>query len=445
MMNSFFEKLRAAAEEAGFDGIEVFYQGSRVFTTKVFRGEIERYQVSEESGISIRGMLGDRIGYYYSERIDPEIIPEAIEAVRSNALLMTATGERIPDEAVALEDAGNAMPSTSYDQVPEMLMDTEKKLLGQSDVIVDVPYNIYSDVSYETRILSSSGLKVHQQDRLHYHVLGALARNEARAKTAVRVRAGRGLFLVDDAMVSSVAAEAEALLDAAPVASGVMDIILRADAAADILGAFSGIFSGEALEKGLTPLKERLGTIIGSAAVNLADTPDAPGALVRRRFDDEGTATREKMLIRQGRLECFLHNAKTAGRLDAAMTGNAYRGSIKSMMGISHTNLYMQPDASDPDTLVHRMGDGLLIIHVQALHSGLNPVSGDFSLPVQGYRIENGEKVGTVDQVTLSGNVLNLLAGIEAVGNDLYFDLPNAMGSVGSPSLWIKGLSVSGK
>lgn len=445
MLKGFFEQLKAAAMEAGFESVEIFYQGGRAFSTKIFRTEIERYQVSEDAGISIRGVYDGKVGYFYSERIAPELIGTALEAMKNNALLVESNGETIARTRQIPVAEKAHLPLPDHEEVVETLRGMERQLLAMRDEIVDVPHNLYAEHEAETVIMNSHGLALSQKTCLNYLVFGVLAKRDVRSKTAVRVATARGGLEIPDALAGELTKEAVELLDAQPVVSGVYDVVLRHDVAADLLDAFAGIFSGEALEKGLTPLKGRMGERIGAERLTIIDDPMVDSAPIHRTFDDEGIETTAKRVVNQGRLQQFLHNTRTASVLGMARTGNGYRSSIKSVLGISPTNLFIEPGTLSLEDLMTDVGEGLLIIDVQALHSGLNPVSGDFSLPVQGYRIKGGRPSGTVDQITMSGNVIDLFGSLIGVADDLHFNVPNGMGSVGSPSLSVKGLSISGK
>ena len=158
-------------------------------------------------------------------------------------------------------------------------------------------------------------------------------------------------------------------------------------------------------------------------------------------FDAEGVASKTKAVISDGVLKTFLHNLKTAKKDGVESTGNAYKG-IKSPIGISPTSFYIQAGDKSYQQLLEEMGEGLIIISVQGLHSGANPVSGDFSLGAYGYYVKDGRIQRPVDQITIAGNFFDLLKNVVAIGSDLEFD----SSGVGSPSsLLIKELAVAGK
>lgn len=444
-IEKFYFNLEKQAIEEGFESIEMFYQKNKEFTTKIFRSEIEKYQIAEESGISIRGMFDEKIGYYYSENIDETIIPDALQMMKESSKLIEIKDETILDDVQVIKDDSDYFKFSDHSGLVEKMMGAEEDLKSKFEKIVDVPYNLYSDIESETTIMNSYGLNLNQKMSLYYYVISALAKNTERSKTSLQILTGRESAWNLEVAVNQIGMEATALLDAEPVESGTYELILKNNVAGEILNAFSGIFSGEMVVKGISVLKDRLNEQIGSKALTIVDDPSSENALIHRAFDDEGTKTDYKAIIDQGKLLRFLQNSKTAKKLGMDRTGNAYRSSIQSQLGISHTNMYIKPGDYKFEDLVSEVKKGIIVTDVQALHSGLNPISGDFSLPVQGYLVEGGLVKGTVDQITISGNVIDLFQSLEKVADDLKFYLPNGMGSVGSPSLYINKINVAGK
>ena len=156
------------------------------------------------------------------------------------------------------------------------------------------------------------------------------------------------------------------------------------------------------------------------------------------------SATRVNKIIDKGILKTHLHNWKTADKDKIESTGNGTRSSYKGSLSISPSNLYIEKGNSSYDELISSIDKGLIIIDVAGLHSGLNTVSGDFSLSAYGYEVENGRIKRPVDLITIAGNLYEVLNNIEAIGDDLKFGLPGA-GYIGSPSIKIKSLSVAGE
>jgi len=145
--------------------------------------------------------------------------------------------------------------------------------------------------------------------------------------------------------------------------------------------------------------------------------------------------------VENGVLRSFLHNTKTAKKDGVAPTGNGNKMSYKAALDISPTNLYITPTETSKEDLLKELGTGLLIKDLSGLHSGINPISGDFSVIAGGFVIENGKKVRPIEQITIAGNFYTVLKSIKKAANDLN---QNRSG-IASPSLWIEGIKVSGE
>jgi PmbA protein len=230
--------------------------------------------------------------------------------------------------------------------------------------------------------------------------------------------------------------------DASSVDSGEYRILLRNDAAGDLLSAFSSMFFAERVQKGLSLLTGKLGQPVASEAVTIVDDPfeaDNP-----RAFDAEGVPSVLTTVVEKGVLKNYLYNLKSALKDGVASTSNAGRMGTAGPVNTAPSNFYIVKGDKSFDELKAMLQNGLLITEISGLHAGLNPVSGDFSLIAKGQLVENGEIVRSVDQITVAGNFLALMQGIEAVGSDLRFGPPGA-GRIGCPSLLISKLVVSGK
>ncbi|NLB33310.1 MAG: TldD/PmbA family protein, partial [Tissierellia bacterium] len=125
-------------------------------------------------------------------------------------------------------------------------------------------------------------------------------------------------------------------------------------------------------------------------------------------------------------------------------TGNASKGSYKSSINIAPSNFYVEKGERSLDEMIASVEKGIMITELQGLHSGLNSVSGDFSLAALGFLIEGGKISRPVEQITVAGNYFEMLKNIEETGSDLKFGLPGEA-YIGSPSLRIKKLSVAGE
>jgi PmbA protein len=225
------------------------------------------------------------------------------------------------------------------------------------------------------------------------------------------------------------------------VKGGSMPVVIKADAMADIVGAFAPMFSADSAQKGLSLLKGKEGTAIANEFVTLVDSPDHPQLGFGYAFDGEGVPTTKKNVIDHGVLTTLLYDVASANRQGVESTGNARR-SYSSTVSISPFHFYVEPGEAAFDDLLREAKDGIIVAEVSGLHAGVNPTSGDFSLLAKGFALSGGEQGAPIDQMVLSGNFHAMLKGVRLISNDLTFGLPGGS-CFGSPSVLVDNLVVA--
>ena len=176
--------------------------------------------------------------------------------------------------------------------------------------------------------------------------------------------------------------------------------------------------------------------------MRLADDPTDPDGLAGAPFDGEGTPTRRNALIEDGRLATYLYDARTARKDGRDTTGSATRGSYRSAPSVGTSNLVLDPGAATLDELVAEAGEGLFVTDVAGLHSGVNPVSGTFSVGATGRLIEGGELGRPVREITIASDLVGMLKAVKTVGSDARW-VPFG-GSVRAVPLLLAEMSVGG-
>jgi PmbA protein len=184
-------------------------------------------------------------------------------------------------------------------------------------------------------------------------------------------------------------------------------------------------------------LAGRLGEKVASEQVTVIDDGTLAGLFGSSPFDDEGVPSRRTMVIERGVLKSYLLNTYAARKLGMKTTGNASRG-LTGNAGIGHGNLFLQAGVQTPEQIVAGVRDGFYVTELMGF--GVNIVTGDYSRGAAGLWIRGGELAHAVSEVTVAGNLKEMLAGIEAVGSDLEF-----RGSVAAPTLKIGEMTVGGK
>ena len=162
-----------------------------------------------------------------------------------------------------------------------------------------------------------------------------------------------------------------------------------------------------------------------------------PAGLGSSPFDDEGVATQTTPIIENGTLRNYLHSAYTARKLGSRPTGNGSRAG-SGVVTIGPTNFYLKAGAYTPEEIVRSIKSGLYV--VELIGFGVNTVTGDYSRGAVGLWIENGQLTHPVQEVTIAGNLREMLKNIEMVGNDVTF-----LGSIAAPTLKIGKLVISGE
>lgn len=445
LIDKIFEKGRAS----GLEDMEVYYSAGTSLTLKVFQKELETYNLSEGEGLSLRGVYRGKMGYSYTEKADESSIDRLVKDVIENATIIDSDDEEVifegSKEYKKVDSFNPSLSEVREEEKIEFVKKLEEEAFNLDDRIVSVQSCVYGDGSGETIMSNTKGLYLRDKSNIAYTYISVVAKEGEDIKTGLAYRTGNDFNKFDAKEIAREAVEeALALLGASPVKSGDYKVIIRNSAAADLLEAFTGIFSAEAVQKNLSLLKGKLNEKIASHVFTLVDDPYMEGGLASRSFDGEGVACKYKKVIDKGVLKTYLHNLKTAKKDGVETTGNAGKDSYKSSIGISPSNFYVEKGERSLKEMIADTDKGILITELQGLHSGLNSISGDFSLAALGFLIEEGKISRPVDQITVAGNYFEMLKNIEEIGSDLKFGLPGAA-YIGSPSLKIKKLSIAGE
>jgi len=213
-------------------------------------------------------------------------------------------------------------------------------------------------------------------------------------------------------------------------------VVFDPEMAANLLRNLSSALSGYSLYKGASFLVGKLDEKIASDAVTIVDDGTMPAALGSKPFDGEGLPTRKKTIVDRGVLKSYLLDTYSGKKLGLPSTGNASRG-IGDAPGVGPSNFYLMRGAHAPEEIVASVKDGFYVTELMGF--GVNLVTGDYSRGAAGLWIENGKLAYPVEEVTIAGNLKNMLANIEMVGSDLEF-----RGRIAAPTLKISRMTVAG-
>ncbi|MFP4287124.1 MAG: TldD/PmbA family protein [Candidatus Izemoplasmataceae bacterium] len=435
-----FDSLFKLALEKGIESIQVSLERSTSLDLEVFKGELEKHQMSDTSLLKIQGIYKGKMGKITTEVIDLDESEFWIDEIIKSASLIESS-----DEVFIYEGSKEYKEVKGLYQEELDLYGVEKKIemvyaleekLKAIDNRVDISEAFYSETRRQVLIQNSKGLNLTKD--VNSAMLGAhvVARDENDSRSSFEYVQSNEINDFDlDKIAKDAVEKATSLLGAKTHKSGNYEIILKNTASAALLQAYLSMFSAESVQKGMSKLKDKLNESIASTQITVLDNPFLEKSPKSGAFDDEGVSSKYKEVISNGTLTTYLHNLKTAKKDDTESTGNGYRGSVMP------TNFYIKEGTTTYQDAVSTMKKGLIITDLAGTHSGTNSISGDFSLQASGFYVEEGKVVKPVALITVAGNYLTLLNDVIEVCDDLKFNYS----FIGSPSLKIKSLVVSGE
>ena len=442
------ELLDLAVKIAGWakDGeqVEAYVARSSSTNVRVYNADIESFSSSQEEGVGIRVIADGRQGFAYAGALDLDVLEETLAEARDNAsfgefdeFLGLAVPDGVePPEISRWRDSVKDIPS---DKKIELAFELEKKLLAADARITTVPAASYGDGWGEAALATSTGIARFERSTSVALSTYCLAVDGADTQTGFGVSVGRELTELDlDKAVADAARRATGLLGAKKPKSRRLPVILDPDVTHSFLGVMGFPLTGEAVLKGRSFFANRLGESVGSAAVTLVSDPTDTRSITASPIDAEGLASRRVPLIENGVLNGFVHNTYTARRAGTVSTASAVR-SMKTTPSVGCRALALQEGTQSPEELMRQLGEGVIIQSVSGLHSGVNPVSGDFSTGAEGVMFRDGERAEPIREFTIASTLQRMLSDVIAVGNDVE-QLPSGIAS----SVAIGDISVSG-
>ncbi len=439
IFESYRDELLRIALEKGCSDAEVYAREGSQFSVEVMEQQIDSYSVSRDLGLSLRVCVDGRDGYAYTELLEqPEaLVDRAMDNARSSENEDPhPMQEPCAYPAVTLPE--NPLTALSDSQRIDLAMKLEQLALAADERCVRVAGNGVEWAEGTVHIANTRGLRASRQSSVAAVYTDVVLQEGEQLQDGFAFRLNSRVFDLE-ALAKEAAADGGRKFGASTVPSGKYPVVLEKHAASSLLRGFISLFSGEAAQKGLSLLGDKVGQTVAAPCVTMVDDPLLESN--PRPFDDEGTPSVRTTVVDKGVLCSLLHNLKTAKKAGCASTSNGGKGSVASPVGVAPSNFIILPGDLSFDALLETMGDGLVIRDLSGLHAGLDPISGDFSLLAGGWLRKEG-KLQPVEQITVAGNFFTLLKEVEAVGDDLWLGLSSAV--VGSPSLRVRSLMVSG-
>jgi len=445
----FKQELFARAKAKGFTDYEILFLGSDGFSVRIFNGEIAEYKNTSSQGVGFRGTYNGKMGYSASEKMDESVIDAMIENAAANAGIIEEEdveklypGDETYPEVCTYSPALNEI---SAEQKIKWAMEMESYAKSLDPRVKMADFCIVGNGENEMSMANSYGLDLSRKSNKAMAVMVARVEENGATKSASDVWSGRDFTNFDyKVFVKKIVDEALSYLGAESLETGAYPIAFENTATMSLFAVFSSIFMAENGQKGFSLLnKDKIGTTIAAPHITLRDDGICEKSIGSMAFDAEGVATQQKAIIENGVLKTLLYNLKSAAKDGVKSTGNASKAGLGGAIATSVTNYYIVPSETSFEDMISGVEKGVIITGMDGLHSGVNPVSGDFSVSAEGYLIENGKKTRPVEQITIAGNFYELLKNITAVGSDLRFGSMMFDG-IGMPSILVDGIRVAG-
>jgi PmbA protein len=432
---------------AGADDAEAWVERGVQREIRVYEGAVESLTDAAASGIGVRSFLGDgRWGYAYGTDLSDDGLRALAEAAAGAARIAD------PDEYAALPDEFGAAAIGSIASPELAQWDTARKselaiaveaAARAREGVSQVEETLYADSAAAVALANSRGFAESFEATIAYAWASAFAGEGSDLMTGLGVGLARDPGGLDPEAIGGEAAErALDLVGARQVEGRRCPVVLDTFVAASFAGFIGGMLSADAVQRGRSLFAGREGEEVAGDPFVLSDDGTDPEGPSTAPFDGEGSPRRRTPLIEDGRLLGFLYDARTARKGGRRTTGNAARSSYRAAPSVATTNLVLEAGDETLEELVRRAGDGLYVAGVAGLHSGVNPVSGQFSVGATGRLIENGELGAPVREMTIASDLVTMLKAVQAVGGPGRW-VPYG-GSVRSAPVLIAEMQVSG-
>jgi len=436
--------LARASRQASGAQSEVFLVESESRTSEWSEGRPENSFLSRTQGAGLRVIQNGKTGFSYTNRFDDDaisgLIADALAGAQSTAAdPLRELPESKPLTSVPLDLVDPSLAAEGFDTRAGFLERLEPELKARDPRFTKILRASYREGHHREAIVTTRGIAQESEGTSVSFSLAAVAVEGNETQVGYGFQAARHASDLNTQNVVDRASEHTlSLLGGKQLPSGRYDLIFDPLIAAEVLELFATVLKADQVQKGRSFLAGKLSQRIGASSITLIDDGRLPRGLASSLFDGEGLPTQKNVLIENGVLKGYLHDSFSARKSGSMPTGNAGRGSYKSLPGPEASNFYLQPGKDSPQALIGQVRSGIYVRSLLGLHT-VDTVSGEYSLGMMGQRIENGQLTHGVRGVTIAGSMLELLNQVAAVGSDLVW-----AGSVGAPTWWVKDISVGG-
>jgi PmbA protein len=417
--------------ERAADGerLEVYVTTGSETEVRAYQGEVESLTSATTSGVGVRVLVdtpdGARVGFASAGSLAEDVVDAVLADARDNARFATpdamvafAEPDGVPVASLLLEDP--ALRAVPTDRKIALAIELERAARARDPRVRQIDDASYGDAVVEAALASTTGVGSSSRRSMSWLSIAAIANGSGRDQTGYASTAARGVDGLDvEATADQAVLRATRMLGATKPDSSRCAVVFDPRVTAALLAVVSSALSGESVTKGRSFFAERVGETVAAPIVTLVDDPTDPRHLSSSQTDGEGLACRRNVLIDAGVLNGFVFDTVSARRAGTVSTGSAVRGGYAGTPSAGCRALALTPGTLDFDGVLAQVGEGVYVQSVTGVHSGVNAISGDFSVGAEGLRITGGALGEPLREMTVASTLQRLLLDVAAVGADV--------------------------
>lgn len=428
----------AEAKRCGATDSDVNLRVSDSVDTSVRVGEVEALETAVQSRtLQFRAFVGQNNASVSTTNFDraslKRIIRDTVEMAKASEpdpdaglpdVEHLARASNLPDLGLFDASVADVAPGRKI----ELALEAEAAARGFDKRITNSEGAGFSDVSSATAYANSRGFAGSLSSSICTLQASVIASEGSEMQVGSWWHQSRSMAALEspESIGHEAARRALRSLGARKVDSQKCPVVFDRRMAADLIGKLANAAAGQAIYRNSSFLVGKIGEMVANKDVTIIDDPLMPGRLGSRPWGSEGLSVHKRTIVGEGRLEQYFVDGYAARKLKTTPNGGGA------------SNLYLQPGTSSPEEIIRSVKNGLYLTGISGM--GFNAVTGDYSLGASGLWIENGELAYAVDEITVASTMLEMLTGIEAIGNDLEF-----RSSVSAPTLLIGRMTIGGK
>ena len=439
-------------KKAGADAAEAVIIDTESLQVSVSGRQVEQVNAVREAGIGIRLLKDQKMIFGSTNELSLTAIQNlVVDLVRKVSYHSPDEFNVIPGKEDGMLDRSwsSYADSITYDpgiaEAPvedkiQRALRMEGAGLDYSPKVAGTMTGLYQDATSFTYLANSHGISgwFPSSGCVGYLEVSAAEAEDHQSGSFSKASAKYADF-AGEAIGRAAAERAVRMLGAKSIASCEIPMVVTPQVGTDIFSFLAGMLSADEVQKGRSLFAGKLGTQVAAEAFHLIDDGRLKGGLSTAPVDGEGVPQQTTRLISGGILQNYLYDSYTARKGKTKSTGNRTRSGFGGAGVIGTTNFYLEPGMAKPEEILAGIRRGFCLTEAIGIFAGINPASGDFSIPAAGFLIENGRLTSPVRGISIGGNVFAFLKSVDKVGNDLTW-----FQSFGCPTFSVSSIKIGG-